>query len=73
MAVNLIVPPLQTESPIAVAVGSGFTVTLVVAMAVQPFASVTVTWYVPPLIAAALAVTSGFLVLAVKPFAPDQT
>jgi hypothetical protein len=46
-AVNVVLAPLQiTEVPVMLAVGNGLTVTALVAVAVHPFALVTVTVYV---------------------------
>jgi hypothetical protein len=47
VAVNVVEPPLQTiDVPVMLAVGSGLTVTVLVAVDVQPLALVTVTVYV---------------------------
>jgi hypothetical protein len=46
-AVNVVLAPLQiTDVPVMLAVGNGLTVTVLVAVEVQPFALVTVTVYV---------------------------
>ena len=53
------------------AVGNGCTVTLVDAVAIHPFASVTVTVYEPEAAVVALAI-DGFCRLEVNPFGPVQ-
>ena len=55
----------------AVAVGRGFTVTVVLAVAEHPFAPVTITVYVPEFTTAEFEIV-GFCCVEVKLLGPDQ-
>ncbi len=61
--------PTQPVAPVADAVGKALTTTVIVAVAAQPAAEVTVTVYVPALAACALLI-AGFCEVDANPFGP---